>query len=205
MRMRAESHIAYIIVIIALIAALLLEKRCNEPHPSIAGNNGTITSVTHIEHRDTGSHSVYPIYIDRTDTVMSMDIVNVTDTVYIDKLKKDYNMARAYHRSFSDTNIAVRWIDTIRMNTLKGSSAIEYRWLRPVTVIMPNPENPLPELRNKVFGGIGIGYEGEIKTNLSLLLITKKDNGYSFSNNLIGKQPNATVTFYRKISFRKVK
>ena len=196
--MRIESHISYIVIIIALITALLLEKRCNEPAP-VKEKGDIITSVTHIEYRDTGTYRVKPIYINRIDTVKSIDIVKMTDTVC------DYNMLRAYHRSFSDTNISVSWTDTIGRNTLQGSSAIKYRWLRPVTVIMPNHENPLPELRNKVFGGIGIGYEGEIKTNLSLLLITKKDNGYSFSNNLIGKQPNATVTFYRKISFRKVK
>lgn len=197
--MRIEAHFSYILIIVALLTALLLEKRCNSPAPNNKG--GIITSVTHTEYRDTGTYHVRPIYIRSTDTIYTNDTVRVKeheDNAYI--LHK-YLMKVAYNREFKDSNLNVSWSDTIGRNTLLGSSAVSYKWIRPVTVVS-NTIQPT-KARNKVFGGIGVGYEDKFKVELSALLLTKKENAYAIHNNPFATQPNGVITFYRKIKLRK--
>lgn len=197
--MKLQTHLAYWTGIAILAIMIILQQKCNR----VKCPDVKCPDINYI-YKDTGTHHIDTIHTTVIDSIeVSYPIPAITDTA--DILKK-YFSKRVYRRSFEDSLIKANWTDIVQENKLQNiKSNLTYSLKKPVALIMPNPENPLPELRNKIFGGIGIGYEDGFKTNLSIFVLSKKDNGYSFSNNLIGKQPNATVTFYRKISFRKVK
>lgn len=176
-------------IVLAILCALFFFKElssCNTSNVHIVD-----TVITNIITIDSTEHTVkVPQIIRKTDTVYYPVPAN-TDTAAI---LAYFFSSGVFITETRDTNIVITSIDTVRENALVGKS-ISYKILRPCTSTETTITKQAPA-KNKLYAGIGSGFGGGAQLNGSILLVNKKDQGLSLTNNLIGKQPNFSLIAY---------
>jgi hypothetical protein len=183
-----------LIVLLIIIGILFIQRECSRP-------SGEIITPD-------------PIIIWKYDSIPVIDSVpypvpiveTIWDTVWryreIDTLAilRDYFAFRIYEDTIinsSELLVAVR--DSVHQNRLWGSRIVTYQNFRPVDAEVICPECPKPT--HKLFiGGTVLGNISTFGAGPSLGLVTKKDNMYTYTYDVINKTHN--ISTYWKIYFK---
>jgi len=188
--MKFLKQIPYILLVVAFGYIMFLREctHCPECEPCD-------TIVEHHYHTDT-VNSVDTAYVPRIVNHYHTDTLIDTIEVY-----NDYFTINYYHDTIlDDTNGFITISDSVTQNR------IVYR--RPVVRIFPHIITETttirlkPELRNKVFMGLGVGRSvEEFGLSANVGLMTKRDNLYTISYDVLNK--DIYLSMYWKLSFRK--
>ncbi len=138
----------------------------------------------------------YPIYVDTGSIQWIMEDI---DTLAV---LREYFMQYEYIDTISnDTTMLVIVTDTIGENKLQGRS-VQFKSLRGNTIITETIK--IEKKKVKFFIGLSVqGDANRLGLGPSGALLTKSDKLFTLSNDLMREQPNANLTLFWKISFRK--
>jgi hypothetical protein len=200
MKIRSLQIIIGVLIVVLILQRCLggYEKGSNASSDIISHTSDTITlKGDSIPYEVVNEIPVpYPIYIDTGSIRL---ILQDVDTL---EILKDYFTKYVYVDTISnDSTILVILRDTITENRIAGRS-VQFQSLRGATIITNS--TTILKRRNKWFLGLGVsGNKNNMGLVPKLAILTKNDKLFTLGNNLLETQPNAELTLFWKISFRK--
>lgn len=203
-KLKIEVKIIPWIIIGILIVLLFLQRSCTKPCPDQKIIHDTITIIKY----DTIIDSTYlpkPIPV-QTIKPKPIEVVpsnksSYYDTIECNYIKDMYYTTNIYYRILKDDSIAyIALRDSVKGNSLQQSE-LYYQNRRPTMINNINSTQTIKQ-RNKIFVGVSIGRSIDSFTlGPSLMLITKRDAGYSIMYDVFNKDIYGTL--YYKIKFKK--
>lgn len=184
-----------LIVLLVVIGLLFLQRECSRPSGDISIPTINVTweydSVRVVD--SIPYPEPYEVITTLWDTVYKYRDV---DTAAI---LRDYFTIKVYEDTLVNTSdLLVTLKDSVHQNRLWGERVVNYKNFRPVDAEI---DVECPEIRNKWFiGGTVLGTKTKFGAGPAFGLVTKRDNLYTYSYDVINNTHNASM--YWKISFK---
>lgn len=195
----------YLILGIILLVVILIQWTCNKPKGS-TGENEEVISEKWDTVRLAGDPVPYPVH---TEIPVPYPVYNDTgSTKWLEREIDTLAVLREYFKHYeyidtisNDSTMLVIVTDTIGENKLQGRG-VQFQALRGNTLI--TGVKKVETKRVKFFIGLNVqGDANRLGLGPSGGLLTKRDKLITLGNDLMGEQPNAQLTLFWKVSFRK--
>lgn len=201
-----DSHV-YLLTIAILIGIIFFMRECGgggvtDCPPIIKSDTITVIKTTPPDSIFRTVYRARPVPIYRDTGSLQIRFKNI-DTAAI---LKDYFATYYYIDSIKeDSNFSLVILDTIRMNAIWGRS-VRFKNLLPqldISTTITNERRQRATIRAYGAPIVGINSEGRINLGAGLLVINKKEHGYSFQYDAIQKDYRIGLWFKIRLKPRK--